>query len=312
MLSKPKPIGGSDVAAILGISPYANAHDVYLRCWYGNSDDETPATKWGKLLEPLIIKEACRKLGVATYEAHPSAYSDGWAGGEGDAQIMLDGKRVGIEAKSVGPQSEKDWADGVPDYVRSQCLWLCMVLNWDRCIVAVLFTGSREERFFNIERDETLAAAIEAKCRAFWREHVLPKNPPPMEPQKGQREPEPEPEPTGQEVQAELGSDLAALVAAWLEDKADLEASKLYEQHSRAKLDEALVQHDARKVTLIDGSGVTRSVTKAGKSVSYAKALEVLMVKYGIPASELEPFTKDRAASVRLLPKQPKEASNEQ
>jgi len=307
MLDKPKPIGGSDVAGILGISPYSNAHDVYLRCWYGNSDDETPATKWGKLLEPLVIKEACAKLGVATYDTHPSAYGDGWGGGEGDAQVVLDGKLVGIEAKTVGPRGEKDWDGGVPDYVRSQCLWLCRVLEWDRCIVAVLFTGSREERLYTIERDDKLETAIFGKCKAFWNEHVLPQNPPPMEPLKGQREPEPEPEPTGEDIQAELGGDLAAQVAAWLEDKADLEASKLYEQRSRAKLDAMLVEHDARKVTLIDGSGVTRSVTKAGKSVSYAKAVEVLMAKYGIPASELEPFTKDKAASVRLLPREPKE-----
>lgn len=73
-------IGGSDVAAILGLSPWRTPYQVW-EDKTGRSDDqeETPALYWGRLLEDPIRQAYADRTGLTvtkpdrmfTSEAHP-------------------------------------------------------------------------------------------------------------------------------------------------------------------------------------------------------------------------------------------------
>ncbi len=63
-------LGGSEAAAVLGLNPYSTDFDVWDRKvneapeFEGNS-----ATRWGHLLEPLVVSEMAREDGVDPHDA---------------------------------------------------------------------------------------------------------------------------------------------------------------------------------------------------------------------------------------------------
>lgn len=57
-------IGGSDAAAVLGLSQYKTALDVYLeKTGQAAPFEDTAATKWGRLLEPAVRQEYAERTG---------------------------------------------------------------------------------------------------------------------------------------------------------------------------------------------------------------------------------------------------------
>ena len=52
-------LGGSDIAAILGLSSYKSAVDIYLEKTSDNINNDTTSqpARWGILLEDIIAKE---------------------------------------------------------------------------------------------------------------------------------------------------------------------------------------------------------------------------------------------------------------
>lgn len=50
-------IGGSDIAALMGVSPFANADDVYRSKIEGYDIPETEQMRIGKRIEPFIVRE---------------------------------------------------------------------------------------------------------------------------------------------------------------------------------------------------------------------------------------------------------------
>mgnify|MGYP000096000951 CR=1 FL=1 len=75
-------IGGSDAAAILGLSGYGSPYTVAMEKVAGlkeaRTDEEQERLDWGKALEPLIIAAFARKTGMhvqpgAAWVRHPEA-----------------------------------------------------------------------------------------------------------------------------------------------------------------------------------------------------------------------------------------------
>lgn len=83
-----KGIGGSDVAALLGISPWRTARDLYFDklniVAVEDNEDNWVALEMGHLLEPLVAKILQKGLGTAMYlllqkrTALPAASSRSW------------------------------------------------------------------------------------------------------------------------------------------------------------------------------------------------------------------------------------------
>lgn len=60
-----RKVGGSDVAAVLGLSRYGGPLAVYGRIVHGVEKDEAPAMSAGKALEPVVLAEYARSTGRA-------------------------------------------------------------------------------------------------------------------------------------------------------------------------------------------------------------------------------------------------------
>lgn len=188
-------IGGSDMAAILGLDDYRTPLAVYLDKIGGLPDDDEPseAMEWGNRLEdavaegardriaddidrPVTIRRSHRIL------SHPDrpyllANVDRTVHGHPDGPGVL-------ECKTTGTWAARAWEEDDPDhlptkYVIQQQHYLD-VLGWTHGWIAVLIGGNRL-RVEHIQRDDDLIAGLHEVAESFW-QRVLGHNPPPVGP----------------------------------------------------------------------------------------------------------------------------------
>ena len=108
-------IGGSDVAAILGISPFRTDRDLYYdKLNIVTSDDEGNwvAMEMGNLLEPLVARIFAKKTGLKIYQRkcmfqHPH-YP--WMLADLDYLVELpDGTTAILEIKTTNYNARENW-----------------------------------------------------------------------------------------------------------------------------------------------------------------------------------------------------------
>ncbi len=196
-------ISSTDVAKIVGVSPYGTKHNVYLdKRGLVDVHPDTLATRIGSKVESLIVDLYEEETGAKTEACgtlrHPT---EAWILGTPDRIALLDSARTLLEIKWVGwrlahhfaPRADdatqcatcgnregSHWGrdtDAVPDYVRCQCEWLMMVTETTQCHVAALLGGD-EFRIYRIDSNPNLAARLRDVCRAFWFDSVLAEKPP--------------------------------------------------------------------------------------------------------------------------------------
>lgn len=179
-------MGGSDVAAALGISPWKTP----FRLWQektgklqGQDDEarnEALHLEWGRMMEDDLLAAYTRITGRAVrarkerlvHPAHP------WITGELDA-LTEDGTRV-VEAKNAA--YHRAWGDPeageVPTYYAAQGLhYLALVPSAGWCDFPAS-RGGRWPDIYPVERDDRLIAnLIEFECE-WWDRHVLKDEPP--------------------------------------------------------------------------------------------------------------------------------------
>ena len=136
-------IGGSDVPAILGWSPYATREDVRAEKLKGHTKPDSKAMQRGRLLEPAILAWVAEEYGVE-YDARyaGTAWVDGWQHFTPDA-VTTDG--ILIEAKTTGARDlDHGWgrAGGfkgeVPLHYTAQIVWGLGLLGLKEAWCAVL------------------------------------------------------------------------------------------------------------------------------------------------------------------------------
>lgn len=179
-------IGGSDVAGILGRSPWTTPLQVYLeKVGAAEPLDETERMRWGTLLEEPVAREYALRTGgkvrrVNETLRHPEhrclmAHIDRRVVGRGD------GVRRILEVKTSDKFNRSDWGDDGTDQVPEPYLLQSMhylgITGADVCDVAALI-GGNELRIFHVHRDDQLIAYIVDECSRFWTEHVEMERPP--------------------------------------------------------------------------------------------------------------------------------------
>ena len=198
LAGRKKGIGGSDVAAILGFSPYKSPYQLWLDKT-GRSErkeSQNESAHFGNLLEDVVAKEFSRRAGVKVQrvtqqlflEEHP------WALGNIDRAVInpdiagnvrfkdgaLTTDRL-LECKTASEYMSKlfgeEGSDQVPDYYLTQCLWYLLITGCKVIDLAVLIGGNKF-RMYRIERDEDLIQSIFNQVKAFWFNHVLADIPP--------------------------------------------------------------------------------------------------------------------------------------
>lgn len=126
-----KGIGGSDVAALLGISPWRTARDLYFDklniVAVEDNEDNWVALEMGHLLEPLVAKIFQHRTGYKVYQIkkmfqHPQ-YS--WMLADVDYFVELpDGSTAILEIKTTNYNARDNWwlngEETVPVYYETQ------------------------------------------------------------------------------------------------------------------------------------------------------------------------------------------------
>jgi putative phage-type endonuclease len=190
-------IGGSDIAAILGLSPWRTPLDVYRDKVEGIEQPETESMRWGRLLEDVVAREYARRAGVRIQRISDLIRKVGaeWAVATLDRVIVPNGTRARVHngevrgaegvleckvvnAFTAGAWGRGDEPDAVPLHYAAQCMWYLAVTGLPWCDVAALIGGQRLV-VRRIERDEETIAAMFERAEKFWRDHVLARVPPP-------------------------------------------------------------------------------------------------------------------------------------
>ena len=181
-------IGGSDVAAIMRISPFATLRDLYNdKC--GNPDviqteDNWVAKEVGHRLEDLVAKIFAYKTGYKVFAVrklfrHPF---HSFMQANVDFFVELpDGSIAILECKTTNYNSKEKWNDGaVPVNYEWQCRHYMAVMNLSCAYIACLY-GNNENEFVyrRIDRDEVIEADMIEMEAHFWNEYVLGRIEPP-------------------------------------------------------------------------------------------------------------------------------------
>lgn len=189
-----KFIGGSDIAAILGISPWKTATDLWLdkikpRVEGGQN---MAAKRRGTRLEPYIVDMIREEHGLNIVRRGEryidrdvpffAAEIDAEAEDEGDAFREV-GEVENIEIKTVHPFKAKEWGqeetDQLPLHYLAQGQWGLGITGRQRCRFFALIGD--DLRSFVIDRDEETIAAMRARALAFWTDFVQTKLRPPLD-----------------------------------------------------------------------------------------------------------------------------------
>ncbi len=180
-------VGGSDVAAIMGLSRYGSAYQVYQDKVLGIHEDisDRPAVHWGNVLEPVVGAEYAanhpgrtirRVNGIATSIARP------WAQASLDYEVRDPEAGWGVlEIKTAGLRRAHDWEDGVPVYYQTQVAHYLSVTGRSFADVSVLIGGS-DYREYRLERDDEDVAAVDEAVDRFWHGNVEAGVPPEVGP----------------------------------------------------------------------------------------------------------------------------------
>ncbi|MFB8035907.1 YqaJ viral recombinase family protein [Streptomyces sp. NPDC056004] len=172
-------IGGSEIAAVLGISPYESRFSL----WHRKQGliapvEESEEMYWGKIHEPGI----CDRFA----DLHPDwavCESGTYAAVERPWQIANPDRVLHplnkpeewippavLEAKTA--RDDHGWGkpgtDDIPVHYRAQCLWYMDVLGARTCHVAVLIAGS-EFREYVVKYDQTEALTMRDAGAKFMR-----------------------------------------------------------------------------------------------------------------------------------------------
>lgn len=184
-------IGSSDASAIVGVSPFKTAFQLYQEkigaFVEGIDEQKEKIFARGKKFEPIILEMLVEELVSRGHEVEVIDRNERkrdpelpFLASESDAVLRIDGEIVSAEAKSVNGFAAKLWGeqetDDFPIYYQCQTLHDLMVKARKKCVVAALI-GTDDLRIYWIERDDELIAGIRQKEIEFW-DRVQRRDPP--------------------------------------------------------------------------------------------------------------------------------------
>lgn len=175
-----KGIGGSDVAAILGLSKWKSAYDIWVDKTTDVLQEEysNESIYWGNVLEEIVAQEFSKQTGVKVRRnnkilQHPEYY---WMRASIDRKIV--GENALLECKTTSEYNKNEWKDDeIPLNYILQCMHYLAVTGFEKCYIACL-VGGRHFIYKKILRDEEVIKVLIEKERIFWQEHVEKNIPP--------------------------------------------------------------------------------------------------------------------------------------
>jgi putative phage-type endonuclease len=196
-----KYLGGSDIGAILGVSPYKTAIDVWMEKTgkASNQTDSLPL-RFGSFAESFVADEYARATGyqLVSHEDSITHPKHEFIKGHVDRLVFINPSDTELpfnlqghctaskilECKTANPFIQSNWGepgtDQVPMSYLCQTILYMALTNIDRTDLAVLF-GNSDFRIYEITRDLELENMVLEKAVHFWQEYILKDQPPPAQ-----------------------------------------------------------------------------------------------------------------------------------
>lgn len=166
-------IGGSDAAAVAGVSRWKSPVAVWLEKT-GQITPEEPgeAAYWGTVLEDIVAEEFAAKTGlkVRNYNFMMQHPEHSFMLANIDRKIV--GQKVGLECKTTSAYNRDEWAgDNVPDTYYIQCQHYMAVTGYESWWIACLIGGNKFVYKLIKRNDEFIERLIQIE-KDFW-QHVV-------------------------------------------------------------------------------------------------------------------------------------------
>lgn len=184
-----KGIGGSDAAAVAGLSPWVSPSQVWLeKTGRVEPEDlsENEAVYWGTRLEDIVADEFKRRTGMWVQRKNAFVQHSEYPFMVANLDRIIrptrgKGEWGVLEIKTSNAFAAGQWTeDEIPGHYMLQVQHYLAVTGYSYGYVAVLI-GGNTYRHWRIERDEVLIKDLVAVEQAFWENHVLKNTPPPMD-----------------------------------------------------------------------------------------------------------------------------------
>lgn len=184
-----RSLGASEVAAALGFSTFQSSWSLWAIKTGRISEDEreeTPAMRWGKVLEPAILDEFEAETGLhAAYRDRSWRHPDvEWATASPDAlayEVALAEELPRDEFEALGiveaktdfgpwhnPREEEPSGAHIPEQYALQAHWQMWVCGLDRAWIPLFASGRRQFHIYELERDERLIEVVVDAATQFW------------------------------------------------------------------------------------------------------------------------------------------------
>lgn len=173
-------IGGSDIAALLGMSKWRTPLALWLDKTSdepANDDDQSEIQEWGHRLEPVLVRKFSEQHPLKMLQPHGEEVvahpEHPWMLASLDGTVYQDGSLAVWEAKTVDAHAAAEWADdATPDAYVLQVQWYMAVTGYADAYISALIGGNRYvER--HIERDDALIDTLITRAQAWWNRHVV-------------------------------------------------------------------------------------------------------------------------------------------
>ena len=183
-------IGGSDVAAIMGISPFVTSRDLYYDKIGVTPVIEEPEANWvakefGHRLEDLVAEIFSKKTGLEVFPVRIMFRHPLYPFMLADIDFfvrMPDGSFAILECKTCNYNAKEKWDDGkIPEHYVYQVRHYMSVVNISHAFIACLWGNNENDFVYRpLERDLMEEQDIIEQEGYFWREFVEKKVEPPL------------------------------------------------------------------------------------------------------------------------------------
>lgn len=170
-------IGSSDIAAIMGVSPWGTALTVYdEKAGISDGKKQTFAMKKGHDYEDEARKKFCDSTGL---EFIPKCFQ------HDQYEFMrasIDGynaeKNIILEIKVPGKKDMKMAIEGrIPEYYNIQMQWQMLVANCDLSFFMCYDPSSKHACTVTLNRDQTWGTELQVEAQKFWENFLMGNTP---------------------------------------------------------------------------------------------------------------------------------------
>lgn len=284
-------IGGSDVSAILGLSPYRTAYDVWReKTGRAQEHPENSRTHFGNVLEQVVADEFAARNAVKVqrrnemfrHTEHPEliANIDRYIVGGGILECKTADRFMSDQFGESGQM------DSVPEYYLMQVQHYMYVTGYRKAFIAVLI-GGNDFRQFEIQYDSELAEYSAARCVEFWQSNIVNDDPPPaMTSKEAARLYSATP---GKAIEA--SGDVLAMIAELKAVKSEMKEYEKTEEKLKTSILEAV--RDAE--IILDGNGgVIATYKKQKDTVANVTDYMAIVEALGVPDSVIDSYTSQK------------------